>query len=284
LDTRPGSIGDKVDLSALGNATHLPAYDPSWAGNQAVFTYNAATDVTTLSYYEQGSSTPVFQLKFTGNVHYDIDVFFNGIDPSPIPTEGDDAVFGNEGNETFNLFGGDDLYQAFGGGGDKFIAGGNGNDSIISGSGNDNLSGGSGADGIDGYFGNDSIRGNAGNDHLAGGFGTDTLYGGDGDDVLNGDVVDFFHIEGGFTGNDRIYGGPGYDTVDVTDQGGSFSEYSITKNADGSVTLTDITPIDPEGDAFDYGTDTLISVEAILFEDGIYVVATNTFTPFDSII
>ena len=274
-------LQDKVDLSALGNATNLPSYNPSWLGAQAVFTYNATTNVTTLSWYEEGSSTAVFQLKFTGNVHYDQDNF-KGIDPGPFPTEGDDSVFGDDGVvETIDFLGGDDFYHAFGGGGDKFIAGGSGNDYINSGYGNDNLRGGSGADYIDGGGGNDIIYGGTENDSLVGDYGNDTLYGGDGDDVLNGDeAFDARFPLGGFTGNDTLGGGSGYDTVEAS---GTVSEYSITKNADGSITLTDITPVDDES-PYDWGTDTLINVEAIRFEDGIYIVATNTFTPFDFII
>ena len=90
-----------------------------------------------------------------------------------------------------------------------------------------------------------------------------------GNDLLNGG-----------SGNDTLNGGGGHDYAFADEPGSSFSGYSITKNADGSITLTDI----DSSDDSDTGTDTLINVEAIAFFDGTYVVATNTFTSNDSII
>jgi hypothetical protein len=127
-------------------------------------------------------------------------------------------------------------------------------------------------------------------DFLGGGPGSDTIYGGDGDDHVIGvqdDGDDFywgqfgddFLYAGG--GDDTLNGGDGFDTVGVHFFGGSFSGYTITKNANGSITLTDNNPSD--GD-FDTGTDTLINVEAIQFDDGLYITATGTFTPSDSVI
>lgn len=82
--------GDKVDLRALGTATLQSAFDPAVIGLQAVFSYDAATNVTTLSYYE-GSSAVIFQLTLNGNVTYSADAFLGIIDPPP-PT----VSFGND--------------------------------------------------------------------------------------------------------------------------------------------------------------------------------------------
>ena len=271
--------GDRVDLVSLGTATHLPSYDPSFTGLQAVFTYNATTNVTTLSYYE-GSSTPVFQLKFTGNVHYDKDNF-DGIVPSPVPTETDDAVVGTANADTINLLGGDDTYRGFGG--NDSVSGGSGRDQINGDFGNDNIRGGSGSDFLDGGNGDDILYGGTENDVVIGDSGKDSLYGGQGDDdLLGGDHDDF--ISGqlgddrlvGSVGNDTLDGGDGYDTASVAVPDNFFSNFTITKNADGSVTLTD--------NVSSEGTDTLIDVEAIQFLDGTYIIATNTFIPEDSII
>ena len=228
----------------LPPATHQALYNPSFDGVQAVFVYNPATNVTTLSYYD-GSSTPVFQLKFTGNVHYDRDAFL-GISPSHSPTEGDDDVFGTPNADNINLLGGDDLF--------------------IGNEGNDFVSGGSGNDHLEGDEGNDDLRGGSGNDFIAGGAGDDFISGHTGDDTLQGS-----------RGNDTLNGNRGYDTVDAID---TFGDFIITKNADGSIALTDINA----SDEVDWGTDTFINVEAIRFADGVYVIATNTFTPFDSVI
>lgn len=284
------SDGDSVDLTAVGFATHLPSYDASFAGLQAVFTYNATTNVTTLSYYE-GSSTPVFQLKFTGNVHYDTDNF-RGINPTPFPTEFDDLVEGTPNSDTVNLLGGDDIYRGLEG--NDSIAGGSGDDNLYGFEGNDTIRGGSGADYVSGGSGNDTLYGGTGNDDLQGGGDSDIVYGGDGNDLLEGfDGDDFLYGQQGDDqfigisfGNDTLNGGDGYDVAVVSRLHlgpvgeDNFSDFKVTKNPDGTVTLTDL---DPLGGG-DYGTDTLIDVEAIQFNDGAYVVATDTFTPDLSVI
>jgi hypothetical protein len=82
-----------------------------------------------------------------------------------------------------------------------------------------------------------------------------------------------------------VDGGDGFDVAVVFPllfgvSGFSFSDFKVTKNPDGTVTLTDLDP----SDGVDYGTDTLVNVEAIQFSDGAYVVATDTFTQGDSVI
>ncbi len=280
------SDGDQVNLFNLGEATLESKYYPLFSGLQAVFTYNATTNVTTLSYY-QGSSTPVFQLKFTGEVHYDSNAFI-GISVSQSPTQGDDQVVGTASGDTIDLLGGDDTYNfsGTGAGGDDSIAGGSGDDQIFGGDGHDTLRGGSGNDYISGGSDNDILYGGTGNDSVFGDLGNDVLYGGDGNDIISGDQGDDF-VSGNSgndqlvasSGNDTLNGGQGYDTVLARTS--TFSSFSIHKNADGSVTLTDI---NGASDGQDEGTDTLINVEAIEFNDGTYIIATNTFIPEDSII
>ena len=118
---------DVVDLTALGTATLQPSYKVSFTGLQAVFTYNASADVTTLSYFD-GLSAPVFQLSFTGHVTYD-SFAFPGILPTPIHvygTAGDDDLSGGPG-DFINGYTGSDLIFAdaaahvFAGRGDDLI-------------------------------------------------------------------------------------------------------------------------------------------------------------------
>jgi Ca2+-binding RTX toxin-like protein len=132
------SEGDVVFMLGLPTATNQGSYNASFTGLQAVFVYNAATNVTTLSYHD-GSSTPVFQLKFTGNVHYDRNGF-ESIAPGSAPTEGDDDVVGTANADTVDLLGGSDTYSGLGG--NDSVAGGSGNDQIFGDDGNDNLRGG----------------------------------------------------------------------------------------------------------------------------------------------
>ena len=87
-------------------------------------------------------------------------------------------------------------------------------------------------------------------------------------------------MDGG-VGNDSLNGGDGYDTVLANGNSTeTFANFSITK-ANGKITLADI---NGASDGSDWGTDTLTHVEEIQFWDGIYIVATNTFTPFDAVI
>ncbi|HZH10203.1 MAG TPA: M10 family metallopeptidase C-terminal domain-containing protein [Microvirga sp.] len=99
-----------------------------------------------------------------------------------------------------------------------------------------------------GGSGNDRLSGNIGVNHLWGNAGKDTFSGGAGDDVLNG--------------------GDGIDTAVFS---GSKTDYTITKNADGSFTIAD------NRDACD-GTDTLTSINFAQFSDQFYMLADPSFT------
>jgi Ca2+-binding RTX toxin-like protein len=101
---------------------------------------------------------------------------------------------------------------------------------------------------ITGTSGDDLLRGGAGNDILRGGNGNDVLMGGDGDDVLIGGA-----------GNDVLMGGAGNDSAIY---GGSISDYEISRNADGTLSIVD--RLGGERD----GSDRLIDIERVVFADG----------------
>ena len=95
-----------------------------------------------------------------------------------------------------------------------------------------------------------------GADHLIGGDGEDIIQGGLGDDVIFGEAGEDL-LDGG-AGNDHLDGGDGYD---VAQYSGSYGDYSVTVNADGGYTVTDLRADSPDG------TDTLRNVEALNFSD-----------------
>jgi len=96
----------------------------------------------------------------------------------------------------------------------------------------------------------DVLIGNAADNHLAGGAGDDTLAGGAGDDTLVGGA-----------GNDMLAGGAGWDTAVLP---GLRAETLLVPQADGGWQA-----IGPGGQ------DSLIQVEAVLFEDGAVPVAAS---------
>jgi len=104
----------------------------------------------------------------------------------------------------------------------------------------------------------DTLVGGEGEDTIDGGGGDDTLTGSDGDDTLVGGEDDD-NIDGG-AGNDNITGSSGDDTIDGGDDvdtavmSGSYADYTVTKQEDGSVNV--------EGPD---GSDTLTNVETINF-------------------
>jgi trimeric autotransporter adhesin len=127
--------------------------------------------------------------------------------------------------------GGDGNDVIFGGEGDDFINGDAGRDVITGGGGNDVIDGGSGDDQITGGLGNDLIDGGIGDDHLNGHYGKDVIYGGDGNDYISGDIDALVGNDGGppndtdFSqmGDDTLDGGAGNDSI----WGGGGSDYLI---------------------------------------------------------
>ncbi|MCW2309263.1 cadherin domain-containing protein [Rhodobium gokarnense] len=203
-----------------------------------------------------------------------------------------DSLVGGQGNDT--IYGGDGADTLAGGDQDDELHGGNGNDHVIGGNGNDFVAGGEGHDTVTGSTGNDSVYGNNGNDNLQGGDGNDVVLGGDGDDVVIGNGDDDY-VQGnagndtvrgdegndtvrggdgddvldGGTGNDTLYGdggndsisgGDGADTVVFT---GTWADYDITVNPDGSYTISDTRAGSPDGVDTVYG-----DVETFAFSDG----------------
>lgn len=114
------------------------------------------------------------------------------------------------------------------------------------GSGNDSLWGTTGADKLDGGAGNDDFRGEAGADTITGGAGDDKIDGGKGDDLV-------------------IYSG-------------LRANFLVTLNRDGTAYVRDL-----RSGKDNLGKDTLINVEKIKFDDGLFAlkdVATNR-PPYD---
>ncbi|MEM5494468.1 calcium-binding protein [Hoeflea sp. AS16] len=208
-------------------------------------------------------------------------------------TSGDDELTGTSGNDTIRGLAGSDLL--IGGGGNDTLLGGDGNDTLNGGAGDDVLAGGGGSynqvdyegnhndfsfvrnldtsvtvtsaawgtdtltdingvwfvgeakwydldnlidydsfDTLDtGTAGDDYLTGTAGNDAILGGDGDDTLYGGAGDDLLDG--------QGG--------------TYNQADYDGAASDYTFTRNADDSITVSHAL----------YGTDTLKNIDGVWF-------------------
>ena len=135
--------GDKVDLTALGAASLEFAYKPSFSSLQAVFKYDATADVTTLCYY-QGSSTPVFEVQFTGLVTYS-EAAFPGISKPINGTGGDDNLgAGADGSIVNGGTGNDFLFGDFNGAVD-YLYGDAGGDVIFA-DGHDHAFGGAGSD------------------------------------------------------------------------------------------------------------------------------------------
>ena len=98
----------------------------------------------------------------------------------------------------------------------------------------------------------DVIRGGIGDDHIWGFGGNDTLYGEADSDVIYG---------GG--GHDLIFGGTGTDFAAI---GNNSYNYNYARNADGSVTVTDVS-----GGVF--GSDkTLYDVEYLMFNNGTFAI------------
>ena len=190
---------------------------------------------------------------------------------------------GNEGNDSL-----------VGGGGNDTLLGGDGNDIVTAGDGNDFIVGGDGAgdDTYDGGAGTDTVKYTsaksgikvdltlsssnatslAGND--AAGIGTDKISGveniiaGNFSDVLIGDAANNQFT--GEAGNDTIDGGSGMDTAFYT---GTKAQYTIVKNSDGSITITDL-----RSAGVTDGIDKLINIDAIQFADQLVQISNLTST------
>jgi Ca2+-binding RTX toxin-like protein len=180
------------------------------------------------------------------------------------------------------------------GGGNDTLWGDDGNDILEGGAGNDSIIGGAGNDILTDREGDDFLKGGDGKDALFGGVGEDLLVGGEGHDFINaGDDGDeaFDVILGGDgddellgnEGNDWLTGGRGDDHL-IGDNGNPFGppladtdtavfvgksrNYTITNNADGTITVSDNVGND--------GTDTLTNIERLQFRDRLIEVQPRT--------
>ena len=171
-------------------------------------------------------------------------------------SDGDDWLFGGEGNDVlFGLGGNDHLY---GGSGDDVLFGGSGNDHLYGGSGNDILFGGSGDDYLDGGEGRDILFGGSGNDIIKYDSSDFLVDGGDGIDFLITDNKDLTLDD--LLRNTDPNNGPivqnvevlisGDDALSLTDTAG-LKQYGIELGLDGdkeTLTLSDAWT--QQGDAF----------------------------------
>ncbi len=161
-------------------------------------------------------------------------------------TNGDDVIWGTDGDDTINGLAGNDAIC--GEGGDDTINGGSGEDRILGGDGDDSILGGDGIDRIFGQDGNDTIMGEEGRDRIGGGAGNDEIHGGLNRDLIDGnrgkDVI--FgdgardRIQGGSGadiiegngGNDRLKGGGGNDTVNGNRGNDICIDFEVEKNCE----------------------------------------------------
>jgi subtilisin-like proprotein convertase family protein len=169
---------------------------------------------------------------------------------------------------------GDGVFNASGTTWNVFIQGGSGNNIIIGGAAHDALSGGTGDDLIKAGDGGSVIHAGSGNDVIYGGSGTtngapnsDVIYGGPGNDIV---------VLG--TNNTLVYAGSGTMTVVGNASGfsvlglhGSYADYTLTHNADGSVTVTNIGNQDGDGAV------TMKDVDALDFSDIAQIDVTDAF-------
>jgi len=135
---------------------------------------------------------------------------------------------------------------------------GNANDLVVilGGSGNDSLTGTSGDDYIDAN--NNPVNpGAADTDTLIGAGGDDQMFGRAGDDTFTGGV-----------GDDNLQGGDGFDTAVYS---GNAADYAITFVYDGGGNVVGYSSVtDNKASDGDDGADTLVSIEALMFADGLF--------------
>ncbi|MGK3118991.1 S8 family serine peptidase [Pseudomonas corrugata] len=178
------------------------------------------------------------------------DTFNGGAGDDVLLIDGDDLaanIHGGDGTDIVQVLGDKGVYLSLaeasveiaqgGRGNDVFLGGGNstvymrggdGDDVLVGGSANDALSGENGNDTILGGAGNDVLRGHRGSDQIQGGSGDDLIDGGQDDDSLNGGLGN--DILTGGAGDDKVDGGDGLDVIELS---GDFSEYRISRTAEG---------------------------------------------------
>ncbi len=207
----------QVDLGAGDDtvtitATELVTADPNDVDAWVIDT-GAGDDVLTVG----GAIANMFSTVYLGT----------GNDQADFNAQGNDRVYGEEGNDVIALGAGNDYAE--GGNDNDTISGEVGNDHIRGGAGSDALHGGTGFDRLEGGDGDDTLSGGAQADRLFGDAGNDTLNGGTENDVLRGGEDD--DALNGDDGNDQLYGDAGVDVLN----GGNGNDFM--RGGDGDDTL-----------------------------------------------
>ena len=206
-----------------------------------------------------------------------------------IGNSGNDSLYGGQGNDTLDGGEGDDYLDDSQGGnilsgdiGDDILTGsgtldgGIGNDSLTvyagvgrGGDGQDALTAAGASVSIEGGLGDDILYGSGSADILLGNQDNDSIYGGGGNDSINAG-----------TGNDLIHSGSGDDTIDGGDGiadvavfAGLRSQYTITYN-DKDPNHPFYYVIDNFPENGDQGSDQVFNVEALRFDDQVFIPST----------
>ena len=231
-------IVDPTDTTTYWIGAGTGADTLTGGGGNTVFLINASTTV------RGGKGFNIAQVDDTRPVNIDL------------KTDDLQEVIGGAGGGVFN---------ASGTNWNVFIQATGGNNIIIGGAAYDALAGGTGDDLIEAGPGGSIIHAGSGNDAIYGGSGknaqgqpnSDVIYGGPGQDTV---------VLG--TNNAEVYAGSGPMTVignaggfSVVGFHGSYADYSLVHNADGSITVTNIN--DKDGD----GTVTMTNVTALDFNN-----------------
>ncbi len=160
-DTTAGNL-DTIEFAADVAPTDVSVRR---SGNNLYLTITDTGDQLTISSFFAGAQYQVEQVIFAGSTDIWTPVELAAL--ANIPTEGDDYLLGNAGDNAINGLGGNDT-----------LIGNEGNDTLDGGAGNDSLQGGIGNDILDGGAGSDYLLGGTGNDvyKFGRGYGSDVIY------------------------------------------------------------------------------------------------------------
>ncbi len=222
-----GQAGDSLqigflqtDVSGLGLVYRIEPlrYDPRASKGHAPSTgYESVEDTTPRSERDASELRVGF-----------VDSRGRDCDTQPMPTEGDDTLFGSPQDDEIAALGGDDAVS--GDAGADSLLGGPGDDSLLGEAGPDTLAGGSGDDSLAGGAEDDSLSGGPGDDTLEGGSGADRLAGEAGDDLLLGGAGDDVFLFVGAFGRDRLSDAEG--TSEIVLDAGVVPSFAASGTAD----------------------------------------------------